>query len=170
MNVFMPCENYFESVCALDDSRLRKQILECKVLLDGAIAYQKGEKPNGYFKHPVAQHYKDYPLFLAVYGLRCCLEFMKRFRTKHHYNSFFNEWIENVTFENDKIVVPHLYAEGRKNTPECIRTTDPEKVYDLFKQKLIKKWKADAEKGRPPKWTNRRRPEWAKGELMYNAD
>lgn len=38
-------------------------------------------------------------------------------------------------------------------------------VYDLFKQKLINKWKADAEKGRPSKWTNRGMPEWAKGEI-----
>lgn len=41
MNVFMPCKSIGKSVQSLDDARLRKQILECKVLLDGAIAYQK---------------------------------------------------------------------------------------------------------------------------------
>lgn len=166
MNVFMPSENIVKSVQALDDARLRKQILECKVLLDGAIAYRIGEKPNGYFKHPVAQHYKDYPLFLATYGLECCTEFMIRFSVKHKYNGIFYAWCcDDEFFQNDHTFVPHLYAEGRKDTPECIRTTDSDKVYDLFKQKLIKKWKADAEKGRPPKWTNRGMPEWAKGEL-----
>lgn len=164
MNVFMPCENIAKSVQSLDDARLRKQIVECKVLLDGAIAYRNGEKPNGYFKHPVAQHYKDYPLFLACYGLECCTEYIIRFKSKHKYNDMFFNLCGDKMFENDFTFVPPLYAEGRKNTPECIRTTDPEKVYDLFKQKLVNKWKADKEKGRPPKWTNRGTPEWVNEE------
>ena len=40
MNVFFPCKSVMGSVRSLDDSRLIKQILECKVLLDGAIAYK----------------------------------------------------------------------------------------------------------------------------------
>lgn len=168
MNVFMPCKSISESIQALDDARLRKQILECKVLLEGAIAYQKGEKPNGYFKHPVAQHYKDYPEFLWLYGYECCREYAIRFLDLHKcYNFFMNNIRKNAIVIASASV---LYAEGRKDTPECIRTTDPDKVYDLFKQKLIKKWKADAEKGRPPKWTKRGCPEWAKGALTNNAD
>lgn len=167
MNVFMPCENIVKSVQALDDARLRKQILECKVLLDGAIAYQNGEKPNGYFKHPVAQHYKDDPRFLLLYSLECCDEYKKRFEKNHTLHSYFRtgEVYETVVYKMPAISGTVLYAEGRKNTPECIRTTDDNEVYNLFKQKLIKKWKADTEKDRPPKWTNRGVPEWAKGEL-----
>lgn len=164
MNVFMPCESIVESVQALDDARLRKQIIECKVLLEGAIAYQNGEKPKGYFKHPVAQHYKDCPLFIAIYGLECCTEYKIRFQKIHKYEGIFFNLCCDKMFKNDLTFVPPLYAEGRKDTPECIRTTDPEKVYDLFKQKFIKKWKSDAEKGRPPKWTNRGMPSWAKQE------
>lgn len=156
MNVFMPCASVIESVQSLDDLRLKKQILECKVLLDGAIAYKNGEKPNGYFKHPVAQFYKDYPLFLAFYGFACCGEFLHRFNKYHKYDVYF--------FKGCKINIGEykiLYAEGRKNTPECIRETDREKVYGLFKNKLNNKWLADIEKGRPPKWTKRGKPEWA---------
>ena len=164
MNVFMPRESVSESIQALDDARLRKQILECKVLLESAIAYQNGEKPNGYFKHPVAQHYKDYPRFLMAYGYICCVEYFLRFNKHHGFIIYFCNAIGNV---NDiTSLTPIIYAEGRKDTPECIRTTDPDKVYDFFKQKLIKKWKVDAEKGRPPKWTNRGCPEWAKGDLQ----
>lgn len=169
MNVFMPCESISESIQSLDDARLRKQILECKVLLEGAIAYQNGEKPNGYFKHPVAQHYKEHPVFLWHYGYECCKEFFLRFDKIHEHLDWFEEKY-SVVAKNKMFVEELLYAEGRKDTPECIRTTDPDKVYDLFKQKLIKKWKADSEKGRPPKWTNRGCPEWAKGALIYNAD
>lgn len=167
MNVFMPCESISESIQALDDARLRKQILECKVLLEGAIAYQKGEKPIGYFKHPVAQHYKDSPRFLLVYGMGCCIEYRYRFIKSHYLDSvFFYDFYNIIKKSKTNFSQKVLYAEGRKDTPECIRTTDPDKVYDLFKKKLIKKWKADAEKGRPPKWTNRGCPEWAKGDLQ----
>lgn len=169
MNVFMPCESISESIQALDDARLRKQIIECKVLLEGAIAHQKGEKPNGYFKHPVAQHYKDYPEFLWYYGYECCAEYFARFNNMHSCSDWFvNTYL--ICTKHRVVTQNILYAEGRKDTPECIRTTDPDKVYELFKQKLIKKWKADVEKGRPPKWTNRGCPEWAKGDLIYNAD
>ena len=159
MNVFMPCASVIESVQSLDDLRLKKQILECKVLLDGAIAYKNGEKPNGYFKHPVAQHYKDYPDFLQYYGMICCNEFLYRFEKEHSYVNYFIFHITKIpslNISNIKI----LYAEGRKNTPECIRETDREKVYELFKNKLNNKWIADIEKGRPPKWTKRGKPEW----------
>ena len=159
MNIFMPCASVIESVQSLDDLRLKKQILECKVLLDGAIAYKNGEKPNGYFKHPVAQHYKDYPVFLAFYGLACCNEFWHRFDKPHNYNDYFRKYAGKF-LRADEVYV-FLYAEGRKNTPECIRETDKEKVYELFKNKLNNKWFADIEKGRPPKWTKRGKPEWA---------
>lgn len=163
MNVFMPCASVIESVQSLDDLRLKKQILECKVLLDGAIAYKNGENPNGYFKHPVAQFYKDYPLFLAFYGLACCNEHFYRFGNLHSYNDYFRNYTENSLESGGWLDSPYkvIYAEGRKNTPECIRETDNEKVYELFKNKLNNKWITDVQKGRPPKWTKRGKPEWA---------
>jgi hypothetical protein len=169
MNVFMPCESIIESAQALDDARLRKQIIECKVLLEGAIAYQDGEVANGYFKHPVAQHYKDDPRFLLLYAIECCSEYKQRFNKNHSLYSYFiySDVYNKIVKEMPNIKGIVLYAEGRKNTPECIRTTADDEVYDLFKQKLMKKWKADTEKGRPPKWTNRAMPEWAKGESNY---
>ena len=157
------------SVRSLDDSRLIKQILECKVLLDGAIAYKKGEKPSGYFKHPVAQHYKDYPELLLWYGYCCCLEYSTRFKYSgcHSYLLYFDNLLRQTDISKIFKVskdCPKIYVEGRKNTPQCIRETQETKVYVLFKNKLKDKWQKDIDKGRPPKWTNRGMPEWAKGE------
>ena len=55
------------------------------------------------------------------------------------------------------------YMEGSKGQPNYIRTT--ENVGELFRQKLIKKWNADKEKGRKPRWTNRQVPEFYKKEI-----
>ena len=89
MNVFMPCESILESTKSLDDKRLIKQIIECKIMLDDAISYSIGEKESGYFKHPVCQYYKDYPIFLARYGLSCCAEYKYRFKKNHRLSSYF---------------------------------------------------------------------------------
>ena len=62
MNIFLPYENDItKSVQSLDDVRLNKQILETYQLLTSAIKEKNGEKPNGWYKHPVYIFYKDKP-------------------------------------------------------------------------------------------------------------
>ena len=147
MNLFMPYKSVIKSVRALDDRRLVKQILECKVMLDIALG-----KKSGYSKHPVCVHYKDYPDFIHGYGMWACIEYAHRFDKLHKYAAEFSRCIAEIYMGT-----PLLYAAGSKGSKDCIRTT--ENVTELFQQKLIEKWNNDKV---PPKWTNRGMPEFYK--------
>lgn len=159
MNVFLPYINDIEkSVQSLDSSRLIKQIQETKVLFDGARAYEKGQVPNSYFRHPVAQHYKDEPEFLACYGFQCCKEYWFRYNKYHQYYDFFEYLCEDY-YKTDIQTVAYTpyYMEGSKNTPECIRTTEEDAVGKLFQAKLINKWINDK---KTPNWNFRGMPKF----------
>lgn len=172
MNVFMPCATIEESVRALDDKRLIKQILECEQILDANKRVLNGEQRVGYANHPVVKHYRDLGVegawFVSYYAMVCCWEYESRFGFSHSLEkdltSVYIEW-SRLALEkyNDGLLdyPPIIYAEGFANSPDCIRETDNEKVFELFKQKLIKKWDNDKY---PPKWTNREKPSWYKGE------
>lgn len=145
MNIFMPEETIYDSVKALDDRRLIKQILECKTILDVAL----DETKKGYARHPVVVYYKDYPNFVAGFGIQCCVEYEYRFNKRHSlYKEFFGTLIYG------KIPKP-FYCDGSKTDPNCIRTI--ENTVELFRNKLCKKWDNDKY---PPKWTNREPPVW----------
>ena len=163
MNIFMPCKSIEESVRALDDKRLIKQILECEQILLINERVNEGEQRVGYANHPVVKHYREEDFgttFLLNYGRAACEEYGERFdKLPKNYWSF--PW-NHVLFIPVFVSIPNLiYAEGSKTSPDCIRETDNEKVFELFKQKLIKKWDNDKY---PPKWTNREPPSWYKGE------
>lgn len=147
MNLFMPYKSVIRSVRALDDRRLIKQILECKVILDIALG-----KKSGYANHPVCVHYKDYPNFVKAYGAWACIEYSRRFNKLHRYAAEFPRMAAETY-----IGIPVLYAAGSKGSKDCIRTT--ESVCELFQKKLIEKWNNDKV---PPKWTNREIPEFYK--------
>ena len=156
MNVFMPCKSIEESVRALDDKRLIKQILECMQIIEANTRVLDGEQNVGYANHPVVSHYRYQfygELFIGQYANACCFEYLYRFNKEHIYWDFF------IPYGNIGAEVDFIYAEGSKNSPDCIRETDNEKVHELFKQKLIKKWNSDKY---PPKWTNRESPSWYK--------
>lgn len=171
MNVFMPCATIEDSVRALDDKRLIKQILECKQILEANERVLNGEQKVGYANHPVVKHYRDLGLvgmyFLVCYATRCCNEYRFRFRALH---DFARDLVQPYIIMRYRLMEeapngggypPIIYAEGSINSPDCIRETNNEKVFELFKQKLIKKWDNDKY---PPKWTNREKPSWYKGE------
>lgn len=158
MNIFLPYpDDIKKSVQSLDSLRLNKQIIEAKVLLDGALAYAKGEVENGYFKHPVAQFYKDNPQFLAWYGYECCLEYKYRFEKEHQDERYFRDnEIWEVCPDEDGFIPPKFtpyYMELPKSDPNHIRTTI--KVAELFVAKLIKKWLNDKKE---PNWGKRGAP------------
>lgn len=156
MNIFLPYENDIEkSIQCIDNKRLIKQIQEAKVLLDGARAYEKGEVPNFYFKHPVAQHYKNEPEFLAYYGFQCCKEYWFRYNKYHQYYDYFENLCENWYKIKDIPAFTPYYMELPKSNPNHIRTT--QFVGDLFQAKLIKKWLEDK---KSPMWTNRAMPDF----------
>lgn len=64
------------------------------------------------------------------------------------------KWVEKIASGEKNL----LYAEYPATDPRCIRETDTERVTALFRDKLVRKWKQDIENGRPPKWTNREKP------------
>lgn len=151
MNLFLTDRSFNISVQELDDRRLIKQILECKIILDVSL-----RKKEGYKYHPVVVHYKCYPFNLALYGVMACIEYEFRFckdGQKHKYHKWFSD-ITSKYISNFEYFVP-FYCEGKISDPNHIRTT--ENVYELFKEKLIKKWQTDKI---PPKWTKRGMPSW----------
>lgn len=168
MNIFLPYEdNIVKSIQALDDVRLNKQISECKTIYKAITQHQQDGSILGYFYHPVTQFYYNNPEFVAWYGLQCCFEYMHRqdkvHECHHTFSSVFavEKYHQNtITKINPPSYVPY-YMEGLKSDPKHIRTT--EKVGELFRNKLCKKWKEDTNKNRKPKWTNRKVPEFYRG-------
>ena len=148
MNIFMPEETIVESVRALDDRRLIKQILECKTILDVAI-----EGKSGYAKHPVVVYYKNYPWFVCRYGITACAEYCLRFDKLHGLARYFEERAYDIPVGERAPMV--FYCEGTKGSPNAIRTTD--NTVELFREKLCGKWDRDKY---APKWTGRERPGW----------
>lgn len=175
MNIFLPYEtNAKKSIESLDNRRLNKQIEECKVMLQAII----NKSTKGYINHPVTQFYKNNPQFIAYYGYECCRELAYRTGTWHKFVEDFDYYMQRYhLFEYDEdgyiisMIIPKFipfYMEGSVKDPAHIRAI--ENVGELFKQKLIKKWNADCEKGRAPKWTNREKPEFWKGEEYANTN
>lgn len=169
MNLFLPFENDVKSsVECLDNARLNKQILECYQLLTSAIKEKNGEKPNGWYKHPVYVFYRDDIEFLDYYGFICCCEYFFRFHKMHKLaNKFGVIYKGKMTSLKDDYYMVNIWAtpkftpyymEGSKGQPNYIRTT--ENVSALFQAKLCKKWEQDKAKGLPPKWTNRPVPQF----------
>lgn len=168
MNIFFPYPKVIESVQSLDDKRLLKQILECKVIVNEwhrkqDPSHDPGIKIKGYANHPVIMHYSSCHsnYWLAMkYGLQCCIEYGYRFGKAHAYDFLFykelNETIRYMTENNIILGAKPIYVEKEYST------TDPEKLYGLFRQKLHQKWKD----GRSaPKWTKREVPSfYLKGE------
>lgn len=152
MNIFMPEETIYDSVRALDDKRLVKQILECKTILDVAL----DETKKGYARHPVVVYYKDYPRYIADYAVEACVAYAERFHKHHNLSSWFWDKMVGLRLSIDSYPKP-FYCEGSKTDTNCIRTT--ENTVELFRNKLCKKWDNDKY---PPKWTNREPPVWYK--------
>lgn len=171
MNIFLPYEeNITKSVQSLDDVRLNKQAVECWQLLSLALKEKANgsEIKAGHYHHPVYLFYKNNIKFLAYYGNECCKEYLHRFKQVHKLHLDFNGELCKSDIGLpicDTITTPPFtpyYMEGSLGQPNYIRTT--ENVSQLFRNKLCSKWNNDKNKGRPPKWTNRDKPDWYKGE------
>lgn len=147
MNLFLPEETIIESVKALDDLRLRKQILECEQMIKVALGVSRG-----YENHPVVAYYKPYPSFIAKYGVFACKEYKTRFGRHIAQHEFFYNLF--CILDNTEDPKP-FYCEGSKDSPNAIRTT--ENTVELFRKKLCVKWDNDKYH---PKWTNRQPPIW----------
>ena len=156
MNIFLPELTVSESIKALDNKRLNKQILECYAILKANVYGNKG-----YANHCVTKYYKDYPWFITSYGILACAEYSYRhnYEKKHLLYDEFLKMQQYLLKLNivDKSNIKAFYAEGSITDSNCIRTT--ENTVELFRQKLCNKWDNDKY---PPKWTNREPPAWYK--------
>ena len=105
MNVFMPCVTIEDSVRALDDKRLIKQILECKQILEVFDRLDNGEQKVGYANHPVVKHYYnlgfDGKFFIAFYAIFACREYEDRFFHRHSYWFDFNRKVRKYAQQVD---------------------------------------------------------------------
>ena len=151
MNLFYTDFDIEKTVMSLDDRRLIKQILECKVILGVAI-----QNKTGYAKHPVVAYYKDYPAFVSYYAVVACHEYEYRFKKQHAYLNDFLQVFMACNLLQDPIPDP-IYVEGKTGCPTSIRTTNAYECVQLFREKLCNKWNTDK---RAPKWTVRKKPEW----------
>ena len=159
MNIFLPYENNInKSIESLDDRRLIKQILEVYQLLQ---IYEKEQNNvvlsgRGYQNHPIYRHYRQYPNFMYMYGYTCCQEYYYRFSKHHTYEEYFL-YNMNLNKGNESYNYIPFYMEGSKDSPDSIRTTDPDDVSYLYQKKLVQKWISDKH---TVKWSNRSMPEF----------
>lgn len=152
MNIFMPYRSSEESVQALDNKRLCKQILECFQLIKLIESSKLDHKfKSSYLNHPVTQYFKENYNTLVCYAFDAVLEYTYRFGKKHSY--------ENEIVNRFMMIPKHLYVfrpatifyhEGKD-----LRSYDPFISLDLFKLKLCKKWINDLCLNRKPKWSER---------------
>ena len=149
MNIFLPYSDDIErSIRVLDDVRLRKQIVECKVMMN----VYNGSK--GYAHHPIVKHYtkdKRQFKFVRYYAWLCCEEYKYRFDKEHAYSKLFPK----TKYFGGLVGYTPVYLEGSPNNDNYIYTNDHEKVSELFQKKLVKKWENDKRK---PTWTKRSIP------------
>ena len=156
MNLFLPyVDDIDASVQCLDNRRLCKQILECKIMMD--IAFEP-EAHKGYRNHPIVRHYtqsKRQIKFLRYYANKCCEEYKFRFGKEHMYAS---EMPPTKYFLGIPTYTP-IYVDGKYST------FDHDEVSYWYKMKLAYKWANDKY---PPRWTNRSEPSFYK-ELANEA-
>lgn len=157
MNLFLPyVDDVKLSIRCLDNKRLCKQILECKTMLDIA---NDPNHTDGYARHPIVKHYtstKRQIKFLRYYANKCCEEYKFRFGKEHQYS----EQMPPTKYIFHLPGYTPIYVEGSK--PNQIVTIDHDKVSELYRMKLIKKWNADKY---PPKWTKRDTPSFYNNKL-----
>lgn len=154
MNIFFPSLNFKECAQILDDKRLNKQILECKQILNMILKKKEDDSyKSPYLHHPVVVNYFNQEHHIVEYALAMCREFKFRFGKIH---SLYWWFISHMT--PARADFEPIYAEGSKHHILCIREKRPTWIIALFQAKLTQKWNNDILNGRPPKWTNRKRP------------
>ena len=161
MNIFMPEALIADSVFALDDKRLIKQILECYQIIRINERVLAGEEDVGYRNHPVVKFYRDKLPFVATYGKFACYEYYMRFCKHHQYDNFF---FDEAELYGRPEIYDILYCEKRSTglyensvRYDVRNDIEPEDTHLMFRQKLIKKWDTDK---RTPTWTNQTKPAW----------
>lgn len=158
MNIFVTDKNPYRCVRDLDDKRLVKMVLEtCQILstvmtIRGAAGPYKPTHKN----HPCTIWASEPTNFnwLVMYFVDICGEYTWRYKKEHacsrfidFYNDYGVDWLKDDPFEIEKI-----------NFVNCTKFKDEADTILAYRLALMDKWKHDK---RPPKWTNRAKPDWA---------
>ena len=165
MNIFMSEPTIEQSVAALDDSGLNKQILECRQIINANDRVLAGEEKVGYANHPVVVFYRDKRDFLLEYGYHACTEYYWRFGKKHSYDKYFEDAF--ILRGSPLLSYPVCYIDKRPGYNLFLISASLPIEYDSvsaakvlvneFRKKLVNKWDNDKRK---PKWTRRGCPSW----------
>lgn len=92
MQVFLPYDNYEDSVSCLDDARLRKQCVETHQILNAII------NKTGWKNHPISKMFSGHTNHLVTYGLCACVEAkMRGFKWEKNYQKILDFYVFGET-------------------------------------------------------------------------
>lgn len=91
MQTFLPYPSFQESAACLDYRRLGKQRVEAWQILQTLTG-----KSSGWANHPSVKMWEGYENALCLYGLRMCLEWIKRDYKDTLYNRIHSFVVEDV--------------------------------------------------------------------------
>lgn len=121
MQVFVPYAEPIRVAECLDGLRLRKQVIECKQILDAIDGTGKG-----WFNHPVTKMYKPYREWLVLYA--CCLQSyqieIKNVNTTFHTSNLYSKRAESIR-------PPFLTEEFCNQHKRRLYTKNPEHYKDF---------------------------------------
>lgn len=140
MQTFLPHDSYSKSASVLDDTRLRNQRNECKVILKtllGEYPVTKTGRPGGWPFHPATKMWKGYEYALCNYALAICEEALCREWFKGDLTEFFEDRKASLDPTGDPTWVGRssFHASHRSNLlrkmPEHYRKYWPDERDDL---------------------------------------
>lgn len=158
MNIFVTDRSPYHAVKHLDDKRLVKMVLEtCQILstvmtIRGAAGPYKPTHKN----HPCTIWANDPVNFtwLTVYFLYICEEYTWRYEKEHAcarfmglFDEYSDTWVKETQPKFEKL-----------SFVNCTKFKDEPDPILAYRMALMDKWEHDK---RPPKWTNRAKPDWA---------
>lgn len=156
MNIFVTNPLPGTAVKHLDDKRLIKMVLEtCQIL--STVMHLNGR--NGPYKpthknHPcvkwASESLNNYT-WLCMYFSAILTEYRYRFNKDHACSKFFDNFVSFSSFTR----LPNIRTEMK--FVNCTPFKDEPDVFRAYKLCLLDKWAKDK---RPPKWTNRERPQF----------
>ncbi len=158
MNIFVTNAATYLAVRDLDDKRLVKMVLETCQILSTVMTLRGAEGPYKptHKNHPCTIWANDPVNFhwLVVYFLYICQEYTYRFNKVHACFRFINLFKDY----SDELFKIEVIVDGPMEFVNCTKFKDEADTVLAYRLALVDKWANDK---RPPKWTKRKKPEWA---------
>ena len=147
MQVFLPYNEYEQSIESLDDARLRKQCVEVFQILNAI------KNRTGWANHPISKMFFNHTNSLVTYGLYACLEAKDRgFKWEKNYDNIISFYKSNKS----------------DDPPEWM---GDQKLHDSHKSRLLEKGLFDVLCGRIKKHFKLRSINaWLKEELKLSKN